>query len=271
MTVRLMASVRAIGFGVLCALAIASQARADEILTVDQAFDLGDPLHGYCGTSYVGSSCTDNGTVTPFSPADIAAGFGFAADPKSISGGSWLIAILVPQNITGSGSETFTVGETAGAGNTAKTVSAIKVGTTWSSGDLASYLGLTSSTPANKFGAFAVAGDSGVSAFDVYVANLGAATLFNQTNAVTPPQPLLTLGGSPIVAGLDITAFLTSTSVSCSSTGCAGGGKTVATAPSSVLQSGGTTKVPEPTTFSLLTAGIVAVVAGRIRRRRILA
>jgi len=252
--------------------ASAVPARASNItlgdLTVDEAYDIDDPLHGYCGTSYATSPCVDNGVLTPFNPADIAGGFSFASDPKSLTGASWLIAILVPNTVVGYGSQTFTVNETAGSNNTAKSVTAVKVSTNWTSGDLANYLGLTSSKPANPFNAFAQIADAGVTAFAVYVANLGSVTLYNQPNAISPPQPLLTLSGSPISTGLEITSFLTSTSVTCGATGCPGGGKTIGTPPSSVLQAQGTTTVPEPATAMMLALGIGACVA---RRRKLAA
>src|SRR5215471_11196150 len=86
-----------------------SQARAT---TID------DPLHGFCGSSASSSSCTDNGTITSFSSLT---SFGFYASPDALTGTDWLIAILVPTNISNAGSMNFTVNETAGAGNNAKT------------------------------------------------------------------------------------------------------------------------------------------------------
>ena len=43
----------------------------------------------------------------------------------------------------------------------------------WTSGDLAAFLGLPTSKPANPFGAFSVGLDTGVTGFYVYVADLG--------------------------------------------------------------------------------------------------
>src|SRR5215472_12188982 len=124
-----------------------------------RATTIDDPLHGFCGSSASTSTCADNGTITPFSSLGK---FGFYASPDALTGTDWLIAILVPTDISGAGSMNFKVNETAGAGNTAKTnVAANLVSGTWTSGDLADFLtsyGLSASnaTPANPFNAFTV-------------------------------------------------------------------------------------------------------------------
>ncbi|HYM24494.1 MAG TPA: PEP-CTERM sorting domain-containing protein [Vicinamibacterales bacterium] len=240
--------------------ATCGQAWASDIIIDADNAPVDDPLHGYCGSSYAGSSCTDNGVITPFGPGGIAGGFGFASDPLNLSGSKWLIDILVPTNITGAGSEAFTVNKIdGGTGITPTSTSAVNEGV-WSTGDLASFLGLPNSKPANKIGAFAVGADSAVTGFYVYQALFncpsgGAACLYNQPNSISPPAPLLTITGSSILPGVEITSFLVGTS----------GKSTVATAPSSVLQATGTTTVPEPTTFAMLLAGFGACVVARRR------
>src|SRR5207245_998300 len=165
---------------------------ADEIvLSVDDA-PIDDPLHGFCGGTYSTSACVDNGIITPFGPGALAGGFGFASDPGSLSGNDWIVSILVPNSLAGADTDTFTVSNTAGtaAGNTAHTNVAAALRGLWTSGDLASFLGLSSSKPANAFNAFAVAADAGVTGFFVYVADLGPMTLLNQLGSTAPAPPI---------------------------------------------------------------------------------
>jgi hypothetical protein len=236
-----------------------------------RATTIDDPLHGFCGTSASSSSCSDDNTITPFSTLG---SFGFYASPDALTGTDWLVAILVPTSFTNDpASLNFSLSETPGAGNTAKSgVSANLVTGTWTAGDLADFLtgaygtSAANTTPANPFSAFTVENDSSVSGFYAYVADLGAAELFKQADSSSPDAPLLTLKGS-LAPGMEITSFLL---------GAHPGDKqpNVATAPSGVLLANGDccsvsvtdTAVPEPTTILLLGTGI-GFVATRIRRR----
>ncbi|HET9833237.1 MAG TPA: PEP-CTERM sorting domain-containing protein [Vicinamibacterales bacterium] len=254
----------AIAIGAFGFFGTASQAHATSI-------EIQDPLHGFCGASASSSTCSDNGTITPFSSLG---SFGFYASPDDLNGTNWLVAILVPTNVAGAGSESFTVSETAGAGNTAKaSVAANLLAGTWTSGDLADFLAsgfaidASNSTPANPFNAFTVMNNSAVTGFYVYVADLGAAELFKQSGSSAPDAPLLTLGGSAISSGMEITSFLLNAHPGDNQ-------PNVATAPSGVLLANGDcctvtitdAAVPEPASLLLLGTG-VAVIARRVRRR----
>src|SRR5260370_11932673 len=72
-----------------------------------------DPLHG-CIT---GTSCFDNGTVTPTSTNPLPK-FTFTVSPGPNTG-DFLVEILIPDNATNAASESFTIsGTQAGSANT---------------------------------------------------------------------------------------------------------------------------------------------------------
>jgi len=134
-----------------------------------------DPLHGYCAPA--GAQCIDNGSNSPTSlnpPSD----FGFTVDPGPATGVTLLIDVLEPNNeahapvpITG------TYSGTAGLFNA----------TPWTSGDLATFLGISAS-PANPIGAFLP--DVGATGFFVYqlsISPVGGVTLQAPSNPNVNP------------------------------------------------------------------------------------
>jgi hypothetical protein len=138
-----------------------------------------DPLHGICNDISPGS-CLDNGANTPLGNSTQ---FGFFLSPGSSTGtkGDDILDILVPTNYAGQPSSFTITGTNGYPGGTATLVSS----TSWSSGDLATYLGISAS-PTNNIGAYtgATAGlDSGFTgAYNVYQANVGTDIVFDQAD-----------------------------------------------------------------------------------------
>ena len=118
----------------LCALA--SGAKADFVE---------DPLHGFCA-----ATCNDNGTNTPIT-SNPPVNFGFTVSPGPQTGELYL-DILVPNTASVNPANTVTVTGTSIVGGS-KNFSLFSA-TAWTSGDLATYLNLTGSSPATPIGAY---------------------------------------------------------------------------------------------------------------------
>src|SRR5260370_30956466 len=103
--------------------------------------DIIDPLHGVCNGTGSGT-CIDNGTNTPLGNSTT---FGFTISPGPQTGSFTLIA-LVPNNDSFSGSVTGTL-------PTSQTVSFTQVDTAWTTGTLATVVGIDAS-PDNPIGPF---------------------------------------------------------------------------------------------------------------------
>lgn len=185
-------------------IALASPAMA-------QALD--DPLHGYVEINGTPTN-TDTGTISPFNVgAPGVQGFGFFASPAPQTG-VLDIVVLEPTNIS-------VTNPTSISGNVGNGATFTSKGT-WSSGDLATFLALPNSSPANPFAAFSSADSADPngtpSAFNVFLTDLGTQTL-NSLNLSTMIDNIV----NGVAAGTLITAFDLEN------------GSTVSTAPSGVL------------------------------------
>jgi hypothetical protein len=205
-----------------------------------------DPLHGYCAVG-----CIDNGTNSP-TTQNPPTNFGFTVSPGPASGSSFLIDVLVPNNETKPASFALT-GTLSG---TATLFSA----TAWTSGDLASYLGISAS-PNNPIGAYlpsTQALDPGATGFFVFQVSLGAATLQGPSNPNVSPLENIS-PGVPLASY--IVGFLNE--------GTAGSPNWVATANSGAIFVT-TAPVPGPIVGAGLP-GLIAACGGLLalaRRRR---
>jgi len=208
-----------------------------------------DPLHGYCSGT---AQCVDNGTNSP-TGNNPPQNFGFTVSPGPQTG-TLFVDILVPNNESSASSFAIT-GTLSG---TATLFSA----TPWTSGDLASYLGISAS-PNNSIGAYlpsTVGLDPGATGFFVFQANLGTATLQDAPNPNV--SPLLNLsGGQSLPLASYIVGFL--------NTGSPTAPNFIATANSgAIFETSGPPRVPEPTTLLLIGTSLLAVGAGAWRRRQ---
>src|SRR5579863_5252526 len=78
-----------------------------------------DPLHG----CFIGTSCFDNGTVTPTTTNPLPA-FTFTVSPGPNTG-DFLVDILVPDNDTGAATANFTIGATKAGPNNTSTIAPV--------------------------------------------------------------------------------------------------------------------------------------------------
>jgi hypothetical protein len=221
-----------------------------------------DPLHGVCNGSGVGT-CIDNGTNTPLGNSTA---FGFEISPGPQTGDLTIVA-LIPNN------DSVTLGNLVETSPIAQTVSFAAVSGTWTTGTLATFLGISAS-PDNGIDAFLPTTnfyDSGATGFKVYTADIGTLTISKTGSG----------GGSPtfnMVSGLPLGAYLVGFCSDLSNPGgdCTVGSKTstteVATANSGALLVDGRTpppEVPEPTTLALFAAGLGGL-GFALRRRQTL-
>jgi PEP-CTERM motif len=236
--------VRLSAFSVLTAALLFGWASASSAQTTT----LLDPLHGCTGAPP--SDCSDNGTVHISNSNTPTYGFSISPGPGT---GTYEIVTLIPNNVAGATTETFSV--TGGA--TSPVAFSLFSSSAWTSGFLDTFLGISAS-PSNPIDGFLPTTqhfDAAATGYYVYVAVVGTNTL--QDPSVTPATPALSDGAFVLPIGTSIVAFLDE------------GGKKgiVATAPSGQI-SIETSATPEPASMMLFGTGLFAI-GGILRRRKI--
>lgn len=217
-------------------------------------------LHGVC------ADCNDVNGITPTSINPPS--FGFTNSPDSGTVDHFLLEILVPDNVSGAGSESITItgANTANASVTGSLFSS----TAWTSGKLSAYLGIPIN--ANPISAFLTDPTPNTQTFQPtadgyfdYQFDFGSVTFGSATDPT-----FTTSFVAP--AGTIITAFTSVTTETCHRDHCTFSTDWTPTANSAAIietSSGGGTNggpVPEPMTLSLLGAGLAGAAA--LRRRR---
>lgn len=197
-----------------------------------------DPLHGQCNGTAPSGTCSDNGTNTPLGNSTT---FGFTISPGPQTG-DLRIDILLPNTFAAPvGGFAIDFAGTSTLAGTATLFSA----TPWTSGFLASYLGISAS-PSNPFGAYSGTLGPGATGFLVFQADLGTMTIPGNSGASTAAGLFTLPAGLSNDDGAYIVAFC--------GTGCSNSPGYVATANSGALL-----VTPEPGSLTMLFAGLLGL------------
>ena len=202
-----------------------------------------DTLHGFCSGA---GQCVDNGTNSPTS-TNSPANFGFTGSPGGTGG--FALVFLVPNN-----EDAVPSALSFGVTGTFSGTTTFFSSPAWSSGFLASYLGISGASPANPIGAYLPSTqtlDPGATGFFAYYLE-GLATV------TTSSGPTFNLSSGTLPLASYIVGFIATDE-----------GDIGATANSGAIFETGKppTSTPEPSTSVLLGFGLLGLVG--LRRRLI--
>jgi len=195
-------------------------------------------------------TCNDNNVVTPITTTNTPK-FLFLEDPSKNSG-TFYLDVLIPNNVSGAATESFSVSGT-NTGNSSVSVTS-PVGN-WISGDLTDFLGRSTSPP-NPLNAWLPTTQTyqpGATGYDVYDFDFGEVDF--SANDPSFSSSFAYPEGTIIVGFLQYCA--TTTKHGTSTTTC----DLVSTAQSAAgaIEFTNNTNVPEPATWALLLGGLIGV------------